>query len=82
MTIFTLGNGDYAVAKASHAENGRPALTIKRLPKSKTVGTILEPISNVPSTQFDLIIDVKTPEAAIILLTVAQEIAAAHGISV
>ena len=70
------------MAKSSNHQDGNPALTIRRLPKPVAVGTIFEPNYNVPSTQFDLIIDVKTPAAAIVLLTVAQEIAVAHGISV
>lgn len=77
MTIFTLGVGKYAVSQ-SHNAAGRPSLTIRRI-QPQPVGSILEPQS-LCVEDFDLILDVQTPEAAGVLLAVAQAIAFAHGV--
>lgn len=79
MTIFTLGSGKYAVAH-SILPNGKPALTVRRLPKPEEVGTVLEGETR-PGEEFDLIIQIETPQAAIVLLTIAQTIAFAHGVN-
>ena len=71
MTTFVLGDGKYALAQSTRSD-GCPALTLRKLER---------PVERHEfRTDFDLVIDVETPEAAAGLLVIAQAIAFAHGI--
>jgi len=78
--IITLGKGDYGVAMSHRTSDGCPCLTIRKLSKPESVGTLLEPGASKYADEYDVIIDVLTPEAAAVLLVTAQSIAFAHGL--
>lgn len=78
MTIITLGIGKYTVAQGVGLA-GHPSLLIRRRNGDDPTGTLLEP-EQLTDENYELILDVRTPEAAAVLLTIAQTIAFGHGI--
>lgn len=79
MTYIKLGDGRYCVS-AGHANGGVPGLQVRRLPRKTPVGTLLAAGRPRSIHDYDLVIEVATPEAAGVLLAVAQAIAFEHGL--
>jgi hypothetical protein len=80
MIRITLGKGEYSVSSSHRIPDGLPSLTIKKLASPEQVGTLLDVGGVYPESQMEVIIEVLNPEAAQVLLTVAQGIAFAHGV--
>jgi hypothetical protein len=79
MTLFNLGSGKYSLAQSSD-KDGVPCLTLRKLSAPVEPGTLLK--SETPQLEdFELVIYVRTPEAATSLLVVAQQIAFCHGVN-
>ncbi len=82
MTKIILGEGKFCVASA-HLLNGEykgcPTVTIRKTPESFPVGTLLEN-ERVNAADCEVVLVVTSPEAAAVLLSVAQAVAFNHGL--